>query len=93
MISVVVPVAIGVVNTQPTLERMMLGLYRSVLGLAMSTASTLAASAVRKRAPILPGFSGASATNNSGCGLLKCSASKGCCLTLATAITPSVEER
>ena len=43
---------------------MILGLYKSVFGLAIITPSILAASAVRNIAPILPGFSGASATNN-----------------------------
>lgn len=56
MISDVVPVAMLFVKTQPTLERIMFGLYKSVLGFAIITASTLAASAVRNRAPMFPGF-------------------------------------
>ena len=44
----------------------MLGLYKSVLGFATITASTFAASAVRSKAPIFPGFSGASATRIKG---------------------------
>ena len=66
MISEVDPVAIWFVKTQPTLLRMILGLYKSVFGLAMITASTFAASAVLKMAPIFPGFSGASATRIKG---------------------------
>src|SRR5690606_17214824 len=61
IISEVLPVAILFVNKHPTLLRMMFGLYKSVFGLAMITASTLAASAVRSNAPMFPGFSGASA--------------------------------
>ena len=45
---------------------MILGLYKSVLGLAIITASTFAASAVLSNAPILPGFSGASAIRIKG---------------------------
>ena len=66
MISEVLPVAILFVNKQPTLLRMMLGLNISVFGLAMITQSTFAASAVRSIAPMLPGFSGASATKIKG---------------------------
>lgn len=65
------PVAIWLVKTQPTLERTKFGLYKSVLGFAIITASTFAASAVRKMAPILPGFSGASAINIKGVLLVK----------------------
>src|SRR5690606_605185 len=93
IISEVVPVAIGYVNTQPTLERMILGLYKSVLGLAIITASTFAASAVLKSAPILPGFSGASATKINGFLVLKVSSLNLCALFLATAKTPSVVSR
>jgi hypothetical protein len=64
--SLVLARAISVVNTQPTLDRTILGLYKSDLGLAIITASIFAASAVRNKAPILPGFSGASATRISG---------------------------
>ena len=66
MISSVVPTPIWLVKRQPTLERIMFGLYRSDLGFAIKTASTDAASAVRNNAPILPGFSGASATSTKG---------------------------
>src|SRR5690606_41702276 len=54
------------VKTAPTLERIMLGLYKSVLGLAIKTASTFAASAVRRIAPMFPGFSNDSKTIISG---------------------------
>ncbi len=66
MTSEVEPVAKVVVNTQPTLERIMFGLYISVLGFAMITPSIPAASAVRNKAPMFPGFSGASATKING---------------------------
>ena len=66
IISAVLPVAMVLVKIQPTLERILLGLYKSVLGLAIITASTFAASAVRSKAPIFPGFSGASATKING---------------------------
>ena len=66
IMSLVLPVAIVLVKTPPTLERITLGLYKSVLGFAITTASTLAASAVLKIAPIFPGFSGASATKING---------------------------
>src|SRR5690554_7189125 len=48
MISSVVPTAILLVNTQPTLALMMFGLYISDFGLAIKTASNFAASAVRR---------------------------------------------
>ena len=54
------------VKTHPTLERIILGLYKSVKGLAIITASVFAASAVLNKAPILPGFSGASAIKING---------------------------
>ncbi|MNE84893.1 hypothetical protein D3C80_1818370 [compost metagenome] len=66
IISSVVPVAMLLVNKQPTLERTIFGLYKSLFGLAIITASKFAASAVLKIAPIFPGFSGASATRISG---------------------------
>jgi len=66
IISKVVPVAIWFVNTQPTLDLIILGLYKSVLGFAIITASTFAASAVLNKAPIFPGFSGASAITIKG---------------------------
>ena len=66
MISEVVPVAIWFVNKQPTLERTIFGLYKSLFGFAINTASRLAASAVRNNAPIFPGFSGASAIRING---------------------------
>src|SRR5690554_2521819 len=66
IISEVLPVAMLFVNKHPTLLRIIFGLYISVLGLAIITASTLAASAVRRIAPMLPGFSGASAIKIKG---------------------------
>src|SRR5690554_6299485 len=66
IISEVLPVAMLLVNKHPTLLRIIFGLYISVLGLAIITASTLAASAVRRIAPMLPGFSGASAIKIKG---------------------------
>ena len=57
MTSSVVPTAICRVNKQPTLERTMFGLYKSLFGLAIITASMFAASAVLKIAPTFPGFS------------------------------------
>ena len=68
----------------------MFGLYKSVLGLAIITASTLAASAVLKMAPILPGFSGASATKTKGFSLSKFKSVKSFSLDFATAKIPSV---
>jgi len=56
MISEVLPVARLLVKIHPTLDLIILGLYKSVFGFAMITASTFAASAVLKKAPILPGF-------------------------------------
>src|SRR5690554_6302872 len=90
MISDVVPVAMLFVKTQPTLERIMFGLYKSVLGFAIITASTLAASAVRNRAPMFPGFSGASATKINGFLVLKFKCFRAHTLVFAMAITPSV---
>ena len=49
-------------NILPKLDLIAFGLYSSVLGLAIISPSNPAASAVLKRAPILPGFSGDSAT-------------------------------
>ena len=69
---------------------MMFGLYKSLLGFAIITASTLAASAVLNKAPILPGFSGASATKISGLIFFRIIVSILCFLHLATAIMPSV---
>src|SRR5690606_37589847 len=69
---------------------MILGLYKSVLGLAIITASTLAASAERSNAPIFPGFSGASATNTNGALVSNCSDVSSCDFDFATAIIPSV---
>ena len=60
------PTTISLVNTQPILERITLGLYKSHFGFARKTASTSAASAVRKRAPRFPGFSIPSATKING---------------------------
>ena len=57
MISEVLPMAMVLVKTHPILLLMIFGLYRSVFGFAMITASTFAASAVLNIAPILPGFS------------------------------------
>ena len=61
-----VATAICLVNKQPTLERTMFGLYISDFGLAIITASILAASAVRNKAPKFPGFSNPSATKIKG---------------------------
>src|SRR5690606_33988817 len=55
--SSVEPTAICLVNKQPTLDRTIFGLYKSLFGLAIITASQLAASAVLKMAPMFPGFS------------------------------------
>jgi len=46
---------------------MIFGLYKSLLGFAIRTASIFAASAVLSKAPILPGFSILSATSIKGC--------------------------
>src|SRR5689334_7841572 len=57
---------VGTVNTAPLLARTTLGFHKSTRGSQTSKASTCAASAVRKIAPKLPGFSTASATITSG---------------------------
>lgn len=62
MISEVFPRAIVFVKIHPILLLIIFGLYKSVFGFAMITASTFAASAVLNIAPILPGFYRASAT-------------------------------
>ena len=90
--SKVVPVAIWLVKTHPTLERMILGLYKSVFGFAKITASRPAASAVLNKAPIFPGFSGASATKMSGF-VFSFKLDRSCALLLATARIPSVVSR
>ena len=59
----------------------------------MITASTFAASAVLKKAPILPGFSGASATRTSNSSFLRFKLIKLKSLALEIAIIPSVELR
>ncbi len=64
--SLLVAIAIGIENRHPTLDRITLGLYKSVLRLVMIRASTFAASTVRANAPMFPGFSGASAIRISG---------------------------
>ncbi len=64
--SAVLATALGTVKTQPTLDRITLGLYKSAVGFAMITASTFAASAVLRRAPRFPGFSVDSATRING---------------------------
>jgi hypothetical protein len=63
IISAVVPDAIWFVNKQPTLERTIFGLYRSLLGLAIITASDELHLLFVIIAPMFPGFSGASATS------------------------------
>lgn len=68
----------------------MFGLYKSPFGLAIITASALAASAVRKIAPILPGFSGASAIKISGVWVSNFKSLIRWLFGLATARTPSV---
>ena len=90
IISCVLPVAILFVNMPPTLLLIIFGLYISVLGLAIITASRFAASAVRKSAPIFPGFSGASATSINGSFLFNFNFSIANSLASAIAITPSV---
>src|SRR6056297_2943506 len=90
MISAVVPIAMVLVKTQPTLDLIIFGLYKSVLGLAIKTASKSAASAVRNNAPIFPGFSGASATNINGLSLFSFIADNVCCFDFIMAIIPSV---
>ena len=65
----------------------------SDFGLAIITASTFAASAVRNNAPTFPGFSGASATSIKGFFDVRCNASSVCDFVLPTAITPSVVPR
>ena len=57
---------VGTVNTAPMEARMRLGLYRSVSGSQIRTASALAASALLSTAPRLPGFSTLSSTMISG---------------------------
>ena len=69
----------------------MFGLYRSVLGLAMITASIFAASVVLSIAPILPGFSGASITTTNGFLDLNFKFSSLWSLKFEIAINPSVE--
>ena len=59
----------------------------------MITASTFAASHVLNKAPILPGFSGASATTISGKDVENSKDSRVFTLDLASAITPSVDPR
>jgi hypothetical protein len=56
----------GTLKMVPILARIALGLNKSVLGSAMMTASTPAASAVRMMAPKLPGFATVSKTIISG---------------------------
>ena len=58
--------ATGTVKMAPMLERMRLGLYRSVCGSHMITASAPEASALRSTAPRLPGFSTDSRTTTRG---------------------------
>ena len=65
----------------------------SDLGLAMSTASTEAASAVLSNAPMFPGFSGASATRIKGALFCRLMESKVCDLLWAMAKMPSVVSR
>ena len=72
---------------------MIFGLYKSVFGLVIITASTFAASAVRNRAPILPGFSGASATKISGLSDYRLMPLKSKDLALAISNKPSVVSR
>jgi hypothetical protein len=67
-------------------------LYKSLFGLAIITASTLAASAVLKMAPTLPGFSIASPTNINGF-FDNFNSDKASDLVLATARIPSVVSR
>ena len=69
---------------------MILGLYKSVFGFAIKTASIFAASAVLNNAPILPGFSGDSAIKISGVSFLNLMFSKQKSLVFTTAINPSV---
>ena len=58
IIFLVESIAICIVNKLPRLDLIVLGLYSSVLELAIINPSIPAASAVLKRAPIFPGFSG-----------------------------------
>src|SRR5688572_29374170 len=57
---------VGTVKTAPLLARITLGFHKSTRGSQTSKASTCAASAVRKIAPKLPGFSTDSATITNG---------------------------
>ena len=92
MASSEVATAICLVNKQPTLERTIFGLYRSDFGLAIITASILAASAVLNNAPKFPGFSNPSATKINGfLDSFKSDNRKG--FDLAIAIIPSVVSR
>ena len=79
------------VNTQPTLDLIILALYKSLLGFAINTAVTFAASAVLKRAPIFPGFSIPSATKINGVFVLNWIFFSEKSFAFATAIIPSVE--
>ena len=65
----------------------------SVFGFAIKKASTFAASAVRKSAPILPGFSGASATKIKGFSVLNLKLPKSFSFAFAIAQIPSVLPR
>ena len=70
---------------------MILVLYKSLLGFAIKTAATLAASAVLKSAPILPGFSIPSAIKIKGVSVLNWMFSREKSFAFVTAIIPSVE--
>ena len=79
-------------NKQPTLERTIFGLYKSLFGLAIITASQFAASAVLKIAPIFQGFSNDSPIRIKGL-LHNLKSDKANDLVLAIAKIPSVVSR
>ena len=82
----------GTLKIVPILARIALGLNKSVLGSAMMTASTPAASAVRMIAPKLPGFSTVSKTIINGF-FLGLKLFKSAYFGIATAKSPSLPSR
>ena len=73
------PAATGTANTVPSEARIAFGLNRSVRGSATTTASAPAASAERRTAPRLPGFSTPSSTTTSGSGAARPQVGRGRC--------------
>ena len=82
----------GTVNTAPIELRIRLGFHKSVNASHTTTASAPAASALRRIAPKLPGFSTRSTTTIKGFSL-SCKSSNRLSLLFTTAITPSVLPR